>query len=479
MVHSDALPEALPALPTAILEALACLALVGMTALAFLFGVVGLGVVIVVSLLVLAALTVLSWIRFDQGRHPCFLFLAVLLLFQGGRFIGYCLGDLDDPFRVDLMTLTPFGISPMQAGLISLLIVLSAVCIYLVCRWNTHPLPAPAFEPGRRYLPYLYLLFFASLPIQTFKNYAYFHYVQMNGGYSAIFVNHAALAATVPAFVRAISLISLPSFVAIFVFEQRRWLRWLVTILYFSSAAVILLLGSRMTIFSLILALWYAARIRSQGRVRLIRVAALFLALIFLANLVSVMRTSSNSLISELPGPMFFVEQQGASLEVTTVCVVERKLFSPYRLSYLLHELSSAYVAGGAYNYVRGNMFDADVSNFLNASAYRWGFGVGGTYIGEAYILGGFVGVILVSILIGLGLRLLYSASRTGIGLFIVVMMLPEILLMPRGDLLGWLSVLSRTVLSVILLAIGWFFYRLLADVLRIASVSTPVRNAG
>lgn len=473
MATSSVLPQSVPGTPSVVMEVCAALAVVGVTTLGFLLGAIGTGTVAVVTLLILSALTILSWFHFDQGRHPCFLFLASLLVFQGGRFVSFCLTDLADPYRVDLMTLTPFSIEPNQAVLVSWLIVLSAICIYGVCRWHDSTVPPPVMKGSRSLLRYLYLLFFATLPIQTYKNYAYFAWVKEHGGYSAIFVNHEALAATVPWFVRAVSLVILPVFVAIFVLESRRKRVWLVTTLYFASASIILLLGSRMAAFTLILGLWYAARMKSRRPVRMLRLAVILGILILVANLIAMARLNANPSAGNLPGPLAFVQQQGASLQVTEVCVVNRNLFAPYWASYLFHELQSAFVAGGAYNYVPGNMFDADVSNLLNAEAYRWGYGVGGSYVGEAYIIGGLLGVILISILIGYGLRLLYRASGSVMGLFIVTMIFPEIILMPRGDLLGWISVLARTMLSLVVLWAGWCIYRLAEDVVHTLS-STP-----
>jgi hypothetical protein len=49
--------------------------------------------------------------------------------------------------------------------------------------------------------------------------------------------------------------------------------------------------------------------------------------------------------------------------------------------------------------------------------------------------------------------------------LFLITMILPDILLMPRGGLLDWISASLRVALSVLLLAGGWCFYRAVAGV--------------
>src|SRR6266496_2517708 len=56
----------------------------------------------------LLAIIIRAWGAFDGGRHPAFLFLCSLALFQAGRLFGYCLGLSEHPLRVDLMTPIPF-----------------------------------------------------------------------------------------------------------------------------------------------------------------------------------------------------------------------------------------------------------------------------------------------------------------------------------------------------------------------------------
>jgi hypothetical protein len=49
----------------------------------------------VLTLLILLSLIVLAWTRFDGGRHPCFLFLCMLTLFQAGRLMASWTGGGD------------------------------------------------------------------------------------------------------------------------------------------------------------------------------------------------------------------------------------------------------------------------------------------------------------------------------------------------------------------------------------------------
>jgi len=201
------------------------------------------------------------------------------------------------------------------------------------------------------------------------------------------------------------------------------------------------------------------ARVKSARRTRPYILVLTALLLMVLGNVILAVRSDSSA--KPALNPMRFVEQQGASLMVTSVSVKYTSVFRPYAASYLWHELiTGAFVRRGAYNYAWGQMFDADVSHFLNPSAYEWGYGMGGAYIGEAYIVGGIPAVVLVSIVIGLGLRFMHMHSRSSFGLFIVTLILPGVLLMPRGPLFGWLSLLVRNLVSIAVLMIGWWAYR-------------------
>ena len=86
------------AVPAAAFEVLGYLCVVAVGTLCFLLGWLTPNEAGVLTVLLLSFLIVLAWKRFDQGRHPCFLFLCTLLFFQGGRLIGFCLGVTPDPF---------------------------------------------------------------------------------------------------------------------------------------------------------------------------------------------------------------------------------------------------------------------------------------------------------------------------------------------------------------------------------------------
>ncbi len=54
----------------------------------------------------------------------------------------------------------------MNEGIVLLCLNLTAICVYLPCRWKYAAFPPPAPNLVRQYLSYLYLGFFATLPFK-------------------------------------------------------------------------------------------------------------------------------------------------------------------------------------------------------------------------------------------------------------------------------------------------------------------------
>jgi hypothetical protein len=115
--------------------------------------------------------------------------------------------------------------------------------------------------------------------------------------------------------------------------------------------------------------------------------------------------------------------------------------------------------------YVAGKNFDADVSMFLNPTAYQMGSGAGSSYLAEAYVAGGLAGVVIVSAALGALFHGMNLYARNPFGLFLIAMILPDVLLMPRGGLLDWVSASLRVGISVLLLVAGWYFHQAIARI--------------
>ena len=411
----------------------------------------------------LLCLDVLAWRHFQNGRHPCFLFLCVLTLLQAGRFLAYLFGNGSHPLRIAGVAPHSFDLTRSEAGTVLLSLSISALCVYSICRWNYAPIPPPSDSAVKRYLPYLYLVFYSTLPIQLYKNYSYYEFIKRHGGYLYLWIHHGDIVSSVPFVVRAVVLINAPAFLAIFVFERRNKWVTLATVCYFAATLFTLLVGFRSGVFTLVLVLWYVARVKSNKKTRLVALGALVLMLIVAASLVQTFREGGELDLSDYASlPLDFLRLQGGSIDVTSAAVKYEKLLSPYAFSYLWYDLQDSFVSRGLQDYIRGQRLPNDVTVVLNPIAFSRGRGTAGSYLAEMYLVGGLTGVFMLSLLLGWGFHLLYCGSRNAISLFVVASILPVIIIMPRGQLLDWGSELLKTGVSVAALWVGWLVYRTL-----------------
>jgi oligosaccharide repeat unit polymerase len=467
---SLAIPHDRRLLPAALFELLVFAIVVAAASLAFVAGWLSVNAAVVLTVILLVTLIVLSWIHLGQGRHPVFLFLCTLTLFQGGRLIAFCLGSLSDPFQIDLLVGAPYAVPRQIAGLVMICLSLSALCLYAPCRWSYRQLPPPDVTSDRKYLPYLYLVFYSALPFLIYKNYLYLSYIQSHGGYIAFYTSYKDLSASVPLFVRVVALLPLPVLVMIFVFENRKKVLYITVFLYLCTSVLFLLTGARIAVFGMVLTLWFLERVKSTRKSRLWRLALFGAALVLVAIFINLMR--SEEAVNEVSAlnPVKFIAIQGVSVAVTEVAIQHRDLFQPYSLSYHLHELELEFVASDVSSYFRGRQLGYDVSAFLSPYMFGQGLATGGSLIAEAYVMGGVLGVTVISLLLGFVLRLLYLSTVNPKVLVLVALSFTEVLLMPRGYLLGPVSALARSLVLLLPIALGWTLFRFLGTSLRPSS---------
>ena len=415
---------------TAIQTAIYFTALLVATVLA-LSGAIGPYACLWISLALYAGLLTLAWRTFDGGRHPCFLFLGMLLLFQMGRLVGYAVGATSDPFNIVVQSPIPVTVSPAASEITILLVLLSATIIYAVCAWNPQPI---VLNPGweQSWLPACYIVLAISFPFVLYKNYEYFQFIRSHGGYLAIFTDSDAIAKSAGAVVRIMSLVAANAFLLVFLIERRGGRLALVTTAYLSTSVLELLIGLRGKVFLFLLTLWFLHNLKTGKRFRLAAIACVVVAGSFAAVAISGFREMRSTAVT---GPGAFIAAQGISMGVTQIAVQYRPLFEPHARTYLANEFLQVFYPGS--HFAQGQLFDNDISVFLNVDAYRAGFGAGSSYLAEAWIAGGLLAVFIASILIALALRLLHRLGANFLGAVLVAIVLPSLIYLPRAQLLS------------------------------------------
>jgi hypothetical protein len=442
----------------AVLEACVYLSVLTFGALATQLSWITLETAVSLSACLLVGLLLLAWKRFDGGRHPCFLFLGMLTIFQGGRLIGYTFGALDNPLQLVVQTQFPLQMSKSTSEITLLLITLSALCVYLPSRWRFEPVKLEASN-AQEWLPAASFLLFLTFPFLLYKNYLYFSFIRSHGGYLAVFTGGDAIVNAAGTFVRAISLLAYNLFFIVFILERRRKYLTPVTILFLASSVLELLLGFRGKVFLLLITLWYVSNLKRGARFRLLPLAASVTALSLLAVLVAGFRENK---AGAMLTPVAFISSQGVSLGVTEAAVEYRGVFRQHAISYLLYSIETAYKSSA--NFQEGQLFENDLSMFLNREAFGLGFATGSSYLAEAYLAGGTLFAVIISIGIGLALRFVHTASKSAIGAVALMLMLPSIIYLPRSGLLDPVAFGLRSLIAMLLIAGCLYFLRRAKD---------------
>jgi oligosaccharide repeat unit polymerase len=396
----------------------------------------------------LAGLLVMTWLRFHRGMHPVWLFLGMLLLFQGGRLVAALMGMDGDPYLIDLQSPIPFTL-PTEANLTATwLLLLSGVAIYIPCSlsYRVSNFEAP---PGKDLTQALLLLFLATFPFHIYKNVQYLSYIRSHGGYLAIYTDGGAHLEAAGSLARILSQVCSSAFLLYFVYEQRKRRLLAVCAAYFAVTVVELLIGLRGKAFLLLFTFLFLYKKKQGTHFRGVPLAILVIALGAVAQLVAGFREMRES---TAVSPAVFLWAQGVSFQVTAVAVAFRHLFSPHGLAYILNQIPLVFVPQDRFG--EGQLFGIDLSNFLNAEAMRLGFGTGSTYLAEAYVVGGIPGVAVVSAVIGVLLSRLHLSLRGASCVFAMVAM-TNLIYMPRSGMVepfaatfkSWMS-LGATLLA-------------------------------
>jgi hypothetical protein len=427
-----------------------------------LLGVLSLNGAIWITLALLVGMLFLSWKRFDGGRHPCFLFLGMLLIFQGGRLVGFAAGMVKEPMQIVVGTELPISVSDRVAEMTLLMVALSAVLIYAPCRlWPRYK----GFWNGdaRAWLPGIYALVIVTLPCTLYKNLVYLSYIRGHGGYLAVYTDNAAILASAGLVVRTLSTVNDTAILTAYILESRPSRRRWLLILFFSIAAFDLLIGFRGKFFAEAVSLWFIHNMRTGRRFRLVPLTLAAVAVSLSALLIAAFRENKTfALIS----PLGFFVTQGVSMNVTEAAIQYHHLFSPFAWHYLWNGFTNGItpIAPGP-----GRLWTWDLSVFLNAAAAENGFGTASSYLAELYLLAGLPAVIAGSLAVGWALNLLHRASSRMWGALAVAFVLPSVIYLPRLELLAPFGALMKSMISLVPIAGFVLVYQALAVFLHMA----------
>jgi len=424
-----------------VLEGAGYLLLCTAGAVAFQLNWISMGDLVRLAVFLLFGLLILAWKRFDGGRHPYFLFLLLLLLCQAGRLIGYTFGYLDDPFQVTLQTPIPFDIPRSAAATTLLLIMLSAICVYLPCRWRC---PIVQLQAGweQRWRKPAYLLFWLLLPALIWKNYRYFDYIRSHGNYLVVFTDSEALKTAAGPCLRMLSLLATNAFTILYLMERKSSRSLSLALLFTLVCVLELLIGFRGKFFLLLLTLWFIHNLKTGKKFRLPLLLMSGVAMSVLGLVIADFREDRTF---EAFTPIKFVSDQGVPMYILEAVIAFRDVFKSHALPYLFSGLAINFTSSN--NFPPGTLLGNDLSVFLCPEAFSMGYSTSTCYLAELYLLGGIVPVLLGSLAIGMILRKVHQFSGRPLGALVAACTVPGLIYLPR---LGVLDPVSQGIKSAL-----------------------------
>lgn len=435
-----------PELLWAAIESAAWLTVVGLGALAGVLGELSVREASLLCILIMLGLIWLAWKNFEGGRHPCFLFLGMLFIFQCGSLPGFWTGVPSQPFLVNGAVW--FSVSDASKEITLLLIALSAVCVYTVCRMTYRRV---VLLPGaeQHWLNPLYTVLIVTLPFALYKNYIYLEFLRSHGGYMAIYTDSQALLHSAGLLVRSIALISTTVLLLLYTFERRKKHVILLLGIFLAVSIMSLLIGLRGKVFVEVLLFWYIRNLKTGKKFNIFPLLIAAVAVSMLAVVIAAIRQEA---AIKVISPIGFLAGQGVSVHVTELAVQYRSRFEPRIVKYLLNEIIVSFTPASASSI--GHSFDTDLSYFVNPMAASMGYGTGGSYLAEAYLFGGVGGVALASLAVGGCLSFIHRLSRNWIGALFLAAALGPIIYMPRTGLVSPVSFTLKSLLVMVVAAL-------------------------
>lgn len=386
------------------------------------------GVIICFDILVIFLL-IWSWKRLNGGLHPCWLLLLAIGFFQGGALLGFLFGSTTDPFVVTLMFTSPISISEPYEVETILSVALAMVFVYLPCAYRFSPTTyTPMFSLRVRQVAKY--IFYGFLPFEFYKVWVYVRFVQSHGGYAAnlLLNDELRMAAGTP--VRLASFVCTSAFYLLLLVENRTAVLKYVYIAFISTLLLSLGIGDRGGVLTRLVLIWYIQKFKTGNQFKFKTLLIVGSIGAILSSFIGQLR--SNEKIEGTMNVMHFITGQGVSLQVTELAVARRAEFGSHAVSYLIHGAGL-----GTGERRSGQLFDQDLASYLSNVRVEQGLGTGSSFIAEAFLLGGLLGVIIVSTCIGFALRKMYEVSGRKYGLVPTIMFLPAIVFMPRAEILS------------------------------------------
>jgi oligosaccharide repeat unit polymerase len=399
-----------------------------------------------------------AWKRFDRGMHLGFLFLIFLFLFQAGRLVAYVLQENPWPFLITYSSV-PFDVSDATSRMVMVVVISAALSVYVTCVLLYKGSDSAAKQRRREpnWVKWISIVFWVSVPFHLYKTIDYFLFTRDNGGYIAIYTSGGEHLAS--PLVRILSQVCFATFIMIFVAHRKDKNFWAATMVMAAATVIELFTGLRGKALLMFVCFYFFYKLKKATGFGLVESVVLVSAITFVALATAIFR---ENLDRGLGGIVEFVNGQGISMHVTALAVELQNDFAPNALSYLINQITLPFVPADPTTL--GRLFVVDYATMLNPTALRNGFALGSTYLADAYLLGGLIAVVIVSVLVGLVLHFLNEMllSSSVLKAAIALSAATTILYLPRAGLVeSFVSTLRTGLLIVAIMILCQYLARI------------------
>jgi hypothetical protein len=227
-----------------------------------------------------------------------------------------------------------------------------------------------------------------------------------------------------------------------------------------------LLVGKRGTVITQLLVLMWFFAVVYRNFFSIKSLVLIAIIIITLSQLVLMFRGGASLLLLQS-----FLHQQGVSVQVLGY-VVDRNISERYvfkstdvfrpvvqRVDRFTYKITGeTYSLNPVERMNKYNNYSMVIANDVDSNKFQLGFGIGGSYLAELYLIWGLWGIVIMNFILGFFLaRFEYIACRSRLSLAISVLILPSIIYLPRGYLLNFLNN-SFSHLILILFVFGLYY---------------------
>lgn len=401
---------------------------------------------------------IISYYKLNLGVHPLFIFIAMLLIFQGGLFISYLFThDFDDIMYSQLQGANVYlsfesVFKSLNLIFISIFVTFSTV-VFSKNKQNFNNL---RHKDSKGIDKFFLILFLLLLPFDIYKKIFYLNYIIEHGGYIAIYANNGEHIEAVGTLVRILSLISTLCFYIFFISCGNKKKVLMITLLIFFPLSLFdLALGLRGKFFTFWIVFILFYKIKFGGHFS-IRNLILSTVLVSVTSVLIAFIREEKDITFDNPIGLFF-KSQGVSFHVTALSIELENYLDRFGLNYLFNPIISGFSHQTSFG--QGKLLANDLSNLLNAQAFDSGYATGSVYIPELYLSGGYIGVILGSFIIGKVLNNIRLTAHhvTNVLIFILTI---NIVYLPRASFFSPIAELLKALPFILTLYILWIFFK-------------------